>query len=314
MEKNYILAHGEYPSADGRSTVAYYCFVPARKRPHAIVQICHGMREYVMRYEPLADYLSGLGYVVCGNDHTGHGKTAADADDFGFTGGANVMVEDVSALSWRMRDEYPGLPLVLLGHSMGSFVARLYATRYPGQADGLVIVGTGGPDNPTGMGKLLARLTAKLRGERYRSKLITQIAFGSYNKRVPREKGKTRSPSSWLSRDEAVVKAYDEDEYCSYIFTAKGYYDLFDLIGRVSQREWAYRLPRTLPVLLLSGEEDPVGGYGRGVKKVYERLLDAHMTDVRMLLYAGARHEVFNETNRESVFRDLSQWLSEHNF
>ena len=310
MQKNYNLKIGEYPSADGHSKIAYYCFVPQGREPRAILQISHGMCEYVMRYEGLANFLAGQGYLVCGNDHTGHGKSAANGDELGLTGGADAMVEDVHTLSGLLREGFPRLPLVLLGHSMGSFIARLYAAVYPDELDALVIVGTGGPDHPTGLGKMLAKLTAKLRGEGHRSGLITKIAFGSYNKRFRGES----SPSAWLTRDRAVVEAYDADPYCNYTFTAKGYYDLFDLIGRVSAKTWAAKIRPSLPVLVMSGDADPVGDYGRGVDKIYHRLLDAHLTDVRMLLYADARHEIFNEIGKEKVFADLSAWLSERNF
>ncbi len=314
MEKNYTLEMGEYPSADGKSTVVYYRFIPVGREPRAIVQISHGMCEYIMRYEPLANYLTGLGYFVCGNDHTGHGKSVPDSDGLGFTGGARTLVDDVNALSWIVKEQYPSLPLILLGHSMGSFVARLYAATYPGQANGLVIVGTGGPDNPTGLGKAVAKTVARFRGEKHRSKLITAIAFGSYNKRIPKEAGKRLPHSAWLSRDSAVVSAYNEDPLCNFTFTAKGYYDLFDLIGQVSKKDWPDRIPRSLPILMMSGDADPVGDYGRGVEKIYYRLLNAHLTDVRLLMYGGARHEIFNEIDREKVFEDLSHWLSEHNF
>lgn len=311
MKKNYSLETGQYASADGRSTVAYYCFTPVAKNARAVVQISHGMCEYVMRYEALANYLTALGYVVCGNDHTGHGKSVSDEEELGLTGGAAALVEDVHQLTWIMRDKYPGLPMVLLGHSMGSFIARRYAVSYPGQTDGLIFVGTGGPGNPTAMGKLLAKAVSRIYGEKHRSGLITGIAFGSYNKRIPDEE---TSPSAWLSRDTAVVEAYDADPLCHFTFTAKGYYDLFDLLGGVSKPSWAVQVPSQTPVLLMSGDADPVGAYGRGVERLYRRLVNAHHRDVRFLLYEGMRHEIFNELGREKVFADLAAWLSEHNF
>lgn len=304
------LQKGTFPSADGCSSVAYYCFVPSETPPRAVVQISHGMCEYFMRYRPLAEYLTALGYAVCGNDHTGHGESAPDSAALGLTGGVDAMVGDLHTLTGLLREKFPGVPLVLLGHSMGSFLARLYGEIYPDAVDGLVIVGTGGPDNPTGLGKTLAKLTAGLRGKAHRSALITEIAFGSYNKGLAAEKGK----KAWLSRDTAVVDAYAEDKFCNYTFTAKGYYDLFDMIGRVSRKEWAQKLPSTLPVLMLSGEKDPVGSYGKGVKKIYERLLAAGLCDVTLRLYPEMRHEVFNELEKETVFADLAAWLSEHNF
>ena len=310
MEKNYTLERGAFASADGRSTLAYYCFVPKTEEPRALLQISHGMCEYIMRYEPLADYLTGLGYLVFGNDHAGHGESAKTDDELGLIGGACAMVEDLHRMADILRTSYPEKKHILLGHSMGSFAARLYAATYPDELDALVIVGTGGPDNPTGLGKALARLTAKLCGEGHRSALITKIAFGSYNKRFRDEP----SRSAWLTRDRAVVEAYDNDKFCNYTFTAKGYYDLFDLIGQVSEKAWAGKVRPSLPIRVISGEEDPVGNYGAGVMKVYDRLVDAGVADVTVKLYEGLRHEIFNEIGREAVYAELSQWLEERGF
>lgn len=309
MEKNYTIEQGKFASADGRTEAAYYVFMP-KGQPRAIIQISHGMSEYAMRYEPLADYLTGLGYLVCAHDHVGHGASVLGDDELGYTCGAENMAADIHLLSVRMRERYPDTPWILLGHSMGSFVARLYAALYPSDASALVIVGTAGPGNPTALGKGVAKVVSALRGDKYRSKLITKMAFGGYNKRFPRE----GSENSWLSRDRAVVEAYDGDPLCGFTFTAKGYYDLFDLIGRVSKPSWATQIPRSLPVFMISGEQDPVGSYGRGVEKVYERLQRAGVEDVTLKLYPDMRHEIFNEIGRETVYADLAAWLSEHNF
>lgn len=310
MEKRCEFWQDRFPSADGYSSISYFCFAPTDVVPKAVIQISHGMCEYFLRYRPLAEYLCDLGYVVCGNDHTGHGESAVDEEELGLTGGVDAMVEDLYTLTEAMREQFAEIPVVLIGHSMGSFLARLYAEKYPEGADALVIVGTGGPDNPTELGKALAKTTAKLRGEKHRSPLITEIAFGSYNKGLDCEKGK----KAWLSRDTAVVDAYAKDPFCNYTFTAKGYYDLFDMIGRVSRKEWATSLPKSLPILMLSGEADPVGAYGKGVTKVYERLLAAEMSDVKLILYPEMRHEVFNEIGKEQVFGDLVEWLAAHGF
>ena len=310
MRKNYTLEKGTIASADGRSTLAYYCFNPNTETPRALVQISHGMCEYIMRYEGLANYLTGQGYLVFGNDHAGHGGSVETDDDLGLTGGADAMVDDLYAVGARMRERYPEKKHILLGHSMGSFAARLYAAKYPDGLDALVIVGTGGPDNPTGLGKMLAKLVSRLRGEGYRSALITSIAFGSYNKHFRGEP----SQSAWLTRDRAIVEAYDADKYCNYTFTAKGYYDLFDLIGKVSDKAWAGKLHTSLPIRIISGSMDPVGDYGRGVEKVYDRLCDAGVKDVSIKLYEGMRHEIFNEIEKETVYSDLSVWLSERGF
>lgn len=310
MEKSYKIEQGYFPSSNGRSSVFYGCFLPAEGSPHAVIQISHGMSEYFMRYQPLAVYLTTLGYAVCGSDHVGHGKSVADEKELGHTCGVDAMVDDLHILTGMMRDRFAGVPVVLLGHSMGSFLARLYGEKYGADLDGLVIVGTGGFDNPTALGKMLAKLIGACYGETHRSNLITTIAFGSYNKKFPKEQGE----KAWLSRDAAVVDAYMKDPHCGFTFTAKGYYDLFDMIGRVSRKEWAGLLPKNLPVLLLCGAQDPVGNYGRGVAQVYDRLKAAGIKDVRLVTYPEMRHEVLNEIGKEQVFSDLAAWLSERNF
>ena len=307
MEQNYTLERWTVASADGRSTLACFSFVPKIESPRALLQISHGMKEYILRYQPLADYLTGLGFLVFGNDHAGHGESAAEGE-LGITGGADAMVDDLRAAAERVKAQHPDKKHILLGHSMGSFAARLYASRFPTELDALVIVGTGGPDNPTGMGKALARLVAKLHGESHRSPLITEIAFGSYNKRFRGEP----SPSAWLTRDREVVATYDADRFCNYVFTAKGYYDLFDLIEKVSTKNWAASLRKDLPTLIISGEQDPVGNYGRGVSKVFARMRNAGMADLTLKLYPDMRHEIFNEIDRQIVFDNLAAWLESH--
>ena len=296
-----------YPSANGKDTVACYLWQP-EQQPRAVVQLSHGMQEYVQRYTPFARYLCGQGYAVGGNDHLGHGNTAASPDDLGFTGeggGADAMIEDVHEMTLRLRRAFPGLPLILLGHSMGSFIARNVAAMYPEDYDGVIFMGTAGADMPTGAGKMLAGWRMKHRGERYRSNLLAKIAFGGYNRRYE----KPVNSKSWISRDDAVVEAYIADPLCNFAFTARGWHDLFTLLGRVSRSDWAEKIPADLPVLLTSGEMDPVGGFGVGVKQVHERLAKAGVRDLTLTLYPDARHEILNELNRAQVYADITAWL-----
>ncbi len=307
MEKNYTLYKATYPSSDGQNTIVFYRYVPRETAPRAILQISHGMCEYIGRYEPFADYLCGLGYLVAGNDHIGHGETAKSEADLGFTGGAECLVDDVYRLTECLKAEYPGLPVVLFGHSMGSFVARRYLEKYPEAADAAMISGTGGPDSPTGFGKALTRFLMLFHGERYRSTFVKNIAFMGYNKHFESENCK----DAWISRDREIVARYGKDPLCQFTFTLRGYYDLFTLLGKVSKKTWAGNLKKDLPILMISGDDDPVGAYGVGVKKVYDRMLAAQMSDVTLKLYDGARHEVLNETNRAEVFADIAAWLEQ---
>ena len=307
MDSVYTVHQDTYLSADAKHTIVYYVYIPKNREPRAIVQISHGMCEYIGRYEPFAAFLCEKGYVVAGNDHVGHGASAASEADLGFTAGAENLVDDVHTLTERLKNEYRGLPLVLLGHSMGSFVARRYLEKYPDAADAAIISGTGGPDSPTGFGKLLTKTMMLFKGERYRSELVKSIAFMGYNKHFEAENCK----DAWISRDREIVERYGKDPLCQFTFTLKGYYDLFDLLGKVSDKAWAGNLKKDMSILMISGEDDPVGAYGVGVRKIYDRLTRAQMTDVSLRLYAGARHEMLNETNRVEVFADIAAWLEQ---
>lgn len=303
---NYNKERLTYPSSDGKHTSVAYLFTPAEGEVRAVVQLCHGMCEYILRYEPFAAYLCENGVAFAGNDHLGHGETAASDEDLGFTVDKEYLVDDVKTLTDLLKSRFPDKPFIFSGHSMGSFIARAYLARYSEIPDGAVIIGTGGPDAPAGAGLAMARMVRRLKGAHYRSKMIKKLAFGSYNKRIQNP----ASPNAWISRDEAVVKKYDADKFCTFSFTAQGYCDLFGLLKFVSSREWATTLCRDLPVLLLAGEEDPVGSYGKGVRLVYERLKEAGMEDVTLKLYPEDRHEVLNEPDRAVVYADFLAFVN----
>lgn len=308
--ENVIFEEGTYPSADGVSLVHYYVWRPADGRPKAVLQLAHGMCEYVQRYDAWARRFCEAGYAFCGNDHLGHGYTAKDAGDLGYTHprkGAGYMVEDLHTMTEIAKREFEGVPVVLYGHSMGSFVARAYLTRYGGEVAAAIISGTAGAGSPTGLGKLLAHTVARVKGDRYRSKLLASIAFGSYNKRFAEEE----DHASWLTKVPEVRQNYREDPFSHYLFTVAGYDTLFTLLQEVSRRDWAEKVPKTLPVLVLSGDMDPVGAYGKGPRQVYERLVKAGVTRAKLKLYEGGRHEMHNETNRDEVFADLVAYLEE---
>lgn len=312
MEKanEYRTERIGFTSADGKTKVAGYIFEPLTQ-PRGIVQISHGMCEYVMRYEALARELCGAGYVVCGNDHLGHGNTAAEEKDLGFTasgGGADHIVRDLYKMTEIIKEKYKGIPVVLLGHSMGSFVARRYISEYGSGLCGAIISGTAGPESPTGAGKLLAKIIMAFRGERHRSNFLKNISMGSYNKRFKDE----NCPESWLSRDEKIRSMYADDPFCSFTFTVRAYHDLFTLLGSVSEKGWAGSVPRDLPILMISGDMDPVGNYGTGVRRVHDSLVAAGVKDITLKLYSGGRHEMFNETNRAEVISDTVAWLDQY--
>ena len=276
----------------------------------AVVQISHGMCEYVGRYEEYAEHLCSQGIVLAGNDHPGHGESAATEEDFGYFAkekGVDLAVEGLKTMSELLLERYADKPLILLGHSMGSFLCRIYLTKYSENLAGTIVMGTGGPGAPTGVGIALASIIAGLRGDRHRSKLLRSIQQAGYLKRC----GKGADRTDWLTRDRGVVEKYNNDKYCNYIFTVSGYRDLFRMLEAVSVEDWATKVPTDLPILLISGEDDPVGSYGKGVCAVAGALAHAGAQKLKTVLIPGARHEVLNETDRADTYALIDRWIAE---
>ncbi len=306
---NYDLSELTFPSSDGTHTIHAEVYIPKTGAYKAIIQLAHGMIDFVERYKGLADFLTGEGYIFAGNDHLGHGKSVASSEDYGFfasKGGADYVIEDLHTMNRHLRHTYTGVPVILLGHSMGSFIARLYAAKYPRTISALIIHGTAGPNALLPIGKLLAATVSLFCGERHRSRMVASMAFAGYNSKFPKEEGK----NAWLTRDLSAIEGHDDDERSNFIFTVSGYRDLFRFLGRCNSKAWFKSFPKGLPTLILSGSADPVGAYGKGPAYVYKHLLLAGCNNIEIKLYDGARHELFNETNKEEVFRDIALWLS----
>lgn len=280
--------------------------------PRAIVQIAHGMAEHSDRYARLAERLVAEGYVVYANDHRGHGRTASDERDRGYFAdrdGFNCAVRDLHVVTQRARDDFPGLPVYLLGHSMGSFLSRAYAARWGSELAGLVLIGTAGDPGLLGrIGRLVARAEARLRGRRHRSTLLTKLTFGAYNKQFK----PARTEFDWLSRDEAEVDAYVADPRCGEVFTSAFYVDLLGGLRAINSDEVVAATPNELPIYLTAGQRDPVGDNGAGVGAVAAQYRRLGSTDVTLQLWPEARHEILNETNRDEVIDQLVHWLARH--
>jgi len=299
-------SEGRFTSSDKKNTIAYYIYTPTQQ-PRAVFQIAHGMVEHFGRYAEFAEYLACRGIVVCGNDHLGHGHSAASDDDLGYFGGADadVIVDDMLALHDIMRQKYRRLPYILLGHSMGSFLARSFIVKYGDRLDGAVICGTGGTNKRLGFGIFMSSLIAALRGGRYRSKFLFSQSNGGLNNAF-----KNEHESAWLTKDTALTESVRDDKYCHFIFTASAYNALFKLYKSVSGEEWAALVPKSLPIFIISGENDPLGGGdGSGPREVYELLRDAEVNDVELKLYKNDRHEILNETDRADVYADVSEFI-----
>lgn len=295
-----------YPSCDGVHTIHAVQWLPEGE-PRGVIQIVHGVAEYVERYAPLAHYLAERGYVVCGEDHLGHGHTAAG--QFGYfapRGGWDLVVRDIRQLRVLQGERYPGLPYVMLGHSMGSFLTRTYLIRWPGTLDGAVLSGTGQEPAPlVALGRLLAGGLCALRGPEYVSDLVYQLSLGAYNRAFR----PNRTTADWLSRDEGAVDANLRDPLCAFRPTVSMFRDMMTGLRFIARRDNLARMDRATPVYFLSGDRDPVGSMGAGVKKVAGMFRAAGCGDVTLKLYPGGRHEMFNEINRQEVMDDLLAWL-----
>lgn len=305
---NIRFTQNIYKSANGVSHVTYYLLVPEEVEVRGIVQIAHGMCEYFSRYTAFAKYLCGLGFIVCGNDHIGHGASVARPADLGFFAardGWRYLVEDVEQLIDLMQRRYPHLPYFLLGHSMGSLIARLCLTERGDRLTGCILIGTAGPSAAASSAAHLADSIARSRGMTYRSGLLSRLTFQGYDRRIEHP----RTVFDWLSRDADVVALYQSDEKCNFIFTATGFRDLYTLVTKANATQTFRRTPRSLPLLLLAGDKDPVGKYGEGVRRVANLYRGAGVKDLEVIFYKDARHEVLNELGRLDAFADISRWL-----
>lgn len=275
----------------------------------AIVQISHGMSEYVDRYDRLATFLARQGILVIGNDHLGHGETAKDMDELGYFPTKDLsktVVDDLYKVTKTIRAKHPGVPFFLLGHSMGSFMARRYLMTYGSRVDGVILMGTGSqPPAVLKAAKAAAAGLSLVKGEKHRSKMMLELAFGTYNKRIQ----PVRTEYDWLSRDTASVDAYVEDPYCGFMFTLNGYRVLFDAISFIQDGKNIRRLPPEVPVFFVSGDDDPVGHYGEDVKALCQLYKEAGMKHVDMKLYPGDRHELLNELDYEQVQADILSFI-----
>ncbi len=297
-----------FKSSDGKSEVFARLWEDDAKQPEFVVQICHGMCEYIDRYEPFAEYLCARGAVVCGNDHLGHGNTKQKNEGsiygyFADKDGEKLVVEDIRAMTELVRQQYPNLPIVLMGHSMGSMLARSYMTKHGDGIAAAVFMGTSGANNLTGIIRFLANVGMLFGRAKKPATMLDHLAFSKYNDRYE----DVRSDKDWISRDREHVKNYLADPQCTFLFTDRAAYDFANLLDEVSGVQWARKLPNK-PYLLASGGMDPVGGFEAGVKEVYGWMREANL-DVEMKLYEGARHEILHETNRAEVFSDLYEWM-----
>ncbi|MDY4191602.1 MAG: alpha/beta fold hydrolase [Oscillospiraceae bacterium] len=303
----YEIQHFSFLSSNKKDTIQGKMYLPSGREILGAVQVSHGMVEYFDRYEELCAFLAEKGFLVTGHDHLGHGATASCPEDLGFFGEKNgyvYLIQDLLLHTKFVKEAFPGLPHFLLGHSMGSFIARCYMAKYGGELSGVLLSGTGGP-RPTSRAEIMAAdAVCRTKGPRCRSAVLDHLAFGSFNRRFEGFTG-----CEWLSRDTEKVLAYSEDPLCTFKFTAAAFRDLCTLIYYANDPRGLRQVPRDLPVLFFSGDMDPVGNYGKGPAEAARALKKAGLFDVTCKLYPGGRHEMLNETCRAEVQEDLYRWL-----
>ena len=275
----------------------------------AVLQIVHGMVEYIDRYDHFARFLSENGIAVVGHDHPGHGNTARDSACLGVMkrkGGSDHLVSCTHRVTEYIKEEFAGKRVFILGHSMGSFVVRRFITSMSEKVCGAVIVGTGEPPRAAlSAGKALATLIGKAFGFKHRSKLLTDISFAGYNSRFSKDEG----VHAWISSDREIVAKYDRDPFCSYTFTAGGFLALYDTLLFLSKKTDTEKIRKDLPILVAAGNDDPVGEYGKIPRAYFEFCRSLGITDVSLLAYEGQRHEIINEKDRKRVHADIADWL-----
>jgi alpha-beta hydrolase superfamily lysophospholipase len=279
--------------------------------PKAAINIIHGMAETAARYERFAGSLTKCGYAVYAEDHRGHGKTITDSAHPGEAGvdALNRMLRDLHQLSGIMKEELPQVPLFLLGHSMGSFLAQGYIERWGSELKGAILSGDAGPaDLMTVIGQGVAYLEKLRLGATGKSNLLNALSFGRFNKQFQ----PARTAFDWLSRDEKEVDKYIVDPFCGRIFPAAFFFDLFKFWRRIHKPDQLGRIPQDLPVYFFSGRKDPVGANTAGVKKLIQIYQKLGIADLSFKFYEDGRHEMLNEINREIVSDDVIQWLDAH--
>ena len=271
-------------------------------KPRCLVQLAHGMCEHKERYQAFMEFLAERGCLCVINDHRGHGASVRSADDLGYfyENGDEALVEDLHQITLWMREKWPGLPLILFGHSMGSLAVRAYADRYDKDIDALIVCGSPGENPAAGAGLVLIRLLRMIYGERHHSALIQRMTIGAFAKRFP----SAEHPSSWISANVENVIAYEADPLCSFTFTLNGNRALLRLMRRAYGLSPTRGNP-TLPVRFFSGAEDPCAPDEKGFWHAVERMRQAGFADVEGKLFPGLRHEILNEANRQEIFETI---------
>ncbi len=302
---SYEIRELSVASTDNIHTLKGKIYIPDGT-VNGVFHLVHGMTEYIDRYDHLFSFLAENGYACFGFDNLGHGNTAKSDDELGFiahNNGWRYLVNDVIAFSDGVKRIYPDLPFILMGHSMGSFIARLVFEHYPEKYKKVIFCGTSGPNPLAKLGLAFAKFKRLINGEKYISKTIYNLAFGSYNKKFEGE-----TDYEWLTKNREIIEKYRKDKFCTFKFTLSAMIDLMTLLSLSNRKLWFQNINKTTPILLISGQDDPVGNYGKGVENVFKNLKQTG-ANLKLKLYPDCRHEIHNDTCKDEMFADILEFL-----
>ncbi len=280
------------------------------EKPKAIVHIVHGMSEHAGRYDHFAQWLNSQNISVVSSDLRGHGKTAGELKNVGHfatRNGWDKVCKDIILITEQIIEKHPNLPIIFLGHSMGSFLVRKISYTYPDYGSGYIFSSTAGHPGLLGIaGVRIANINVKLMGKRNKSQLMTMLTFGDFNKKYKEKK----TNKDWLSRDESVVEKYINDPYCMQTFSSQFYSDLVSGLLEINNINNIQKMNKDLPVLFFAGDMDPVGNYGAGPEEVKSKMNAAGLKDIEFKMYSEGRHEMLNETNKTEVYELVLNWIN----
>ena len=307
MKMNVTVTERKVKSSDNIHLLYGKVYVPDCEIK-GYFHLVHGMTEHGGRYDSFLRSIAQNGYICFAYDHLGHGRTVNDESELGFiaeSGGWKLLVDDVKIFADSVRAEYGDYEYNLFGHSMGSFIVRLNAEKYSEDIKRLIICGTSGPIAAAPFGLMIIKLLKKIKGSKAYSPFCENLAFGSYLKRTEK-----LTKYDWLTTDREIIKMYAEDKLCNFHFTLSALYDLVKLNFECNKKRWYKNVADKFPMLLISGEEDPVGNYGKGIKKVKALLSKYGASNVKMILYPKCRHEIHHDSCKDKMLTNVLEFLN----
>lgn len=297
-----------FKSATGVCTIHGCEYEPENGEVKAVVVLHHGMAEHQVRYRDFIEYLTENGIAVFMHDMANHGKSNQNVEETGYFGekdGYKHLVKDMKTVFDMAKCAFPDKKIIAMGHSMGSFITRCFTAWYSDAGfSAAIYMGTGGANPAAAAGDVLSSVLAKIQGSKHKSKFIDKVTFGSYNKKF-----EGRTNFDWLTRDSKIVDKYIADDYCGFLFSLQGMNDLVKLNICANSADWYNSVPKDIPILVISGDMDPVGNYGAGLREIHERLIESGHTKAQLKLYNGGRHEILNEINKDEVYADILAFI-----